>query len=315
MKPTPTLLRNALLLLWGAAVFSGAANAQNAFAPPSGADGYCELGAPATIACVRQGLITNDQLSSAVVVNSPSNHLEKLFREFTNTTPEAYAEAKTRLAGILRHAQSQSAEMGVASPVMYVSMMKTQATQTREGKDFILLNKDAFRLAVQSDEAAEDLKVSLSRELAHIRNGDTSPPAIARLRNNPAASREASVRADLEGAGPLGTRNPIGATNAIEHDMRLELHTLVFAKDNTVGDLDPNRLSDRDYKRISDEHMRVYGDPHTFAAWDRIVALRKESRLMAEYEQAHTVRTHADRESESQWLVAQILPDAMRGGR
>jgi hypothetical protein len=191
---------------------------------------------------------------------------------------------------------------------MYVSMMKTQATQTREGKDFILLNKDAFRLAVQSDEAAEDLKVSLSRELAHIRNGDTSPSGIVRLRNNPAASREASVRADLEGAGPLGTRNPIGATAAIEHDMRLELHKLVFVKDNTVGDLDPNRLSDRDYKRISDEHVRVYNnDPHTVAAWDRIEALRKEARLMAEFERTHAVRTHADREDESKWLVDQIL--------
>jgi hypothetical protein len=45
------------------------------------------------------------------------------------------------------------------------------------------------------------------------------------------------------------------------------------------------------------------------------MALRKEARLMSEYEQTHTVRSHTDREAESKWLVAQILPDAMRGGQ
>jgi hypothetical protein len=30
---------------------------------------------------------------------------------------------------------------------------------------------------------------------------------------------------------------------------------------------------------------------------------------MADYDQAHAVRTHADREAESKWLVDQILPD------
>jgi hypothetical protein len=46
-----------------------------------------------------------------------------------------------------------------------------------------------------------------------------------------------------------------------------------------------------------------------------VIALRRESRLMAEYEQTHAVRSHADREAESKWLVAQILQDAMRGGQ
>jgi hypothetical protein len=168
--------------------------------------------------------------------------------------------------------------MGIAQPDMYVSMLPTQAQQTTEGKSFILVNKDAFGLAVLADDAAENLKSSISRELAHIRNGDTSAAAVARHHNEPATSREAGLRADLEGAGPLGNRNPIAAAVVIESEMRLELHRLVFMKDNTVSDLDPNQLSDRDYKRISDEHVRIYnGDPGNVAAWDRIVSLRKEA--------------------------------------
>jgi hypothetical protein len=40
--------------------------------------------------------------------------------------------------------------------------------------------------------------------------------------------------------------------------------------------------------------------------WDRIVALRKEAQLMKEYERMHFVRSHADREAESQWPVEQV---------
>jgi len=61
--------------------------------------------------------------------------------------------------------------------------------------------------------------------------------------------------------------------------------------------------------------VRVANDVLNLAPWDRIMALRKEARLMSEYEQTHTVRSHTDREAESKWLVAQILPDAMRGGQ
>lgn len=314
MKTPPALFRNALLLLWGAAVLSCDANAQSAFAA-SGADDNCASWTPSTISCVRKYMITDSQLSEAIVRNSPAIHLEKVFSTFSAPDPEAYAAAKNRLDGIMRHTESQAAEMGVARPVMYISMLNTQAVETREGTRFILINKDAFRLAVLADDGAEWMKIGISRELAHIRNGDTAPAAIVKVHNDPANSREATLRADLEGAGPLGVRNPIAATAAIENDMRAELHKLAFVKGNLLDDLDPNRLSDRDYKRISDEHTRIYDDPHALAAWDRIVALRKESRLMAEYERTHTVRSHADREAESKWLVDQILSDATRGGQ
>jgi hypothetical protein len=194
-------------------------------------------------------------------------------------------------------------------------MLTTQATQTKEGKDFVLVNRNAFRTAVLSDEGAEKLKLSLGRELSRIRYGDTVPHVVADLHNHPAESREAGLRADLEGAGPLGAKNPIAFAAAIEDELRSELHKLIFIKGTTLDDLDANRLSDRDYKRISDEHVRVANDVLNLAPWDRIMALRKEARLMSEYEQTHTVRSHTDREAESKWLVAQILPDAMRGGQ
>jgi hypothetical protein len=63
MTLPPTLFRNALLLVWGAVVLSGAANSQNAFAPASRVDESCALGAPSTIACVRESKITDRQLS------------------------------------------------------------------------------------------------------------------------------------------------------------------------------------------------------------------------------------------------------------
>jgi hypothetical protein len=51
--------------------------------------------------------------------------------------------------------------------------------------------------------------------------------------------------------------------------------------------------------------MRASGSVLNLAPWERIVALRKEHRLMSEYEQAHAVRSHGDREVESKWLVDQ----------
>jgi hypothetical protein len=313
MKPTPPLFRKAILLLCSAAAWSalsGEANAQSASAP---ADQFCA--SPSTIACARKEMITDDQLRSAVATNSLANHLEKIFSEFSAPDPEAYASAKNRLTGILTYAEAHAAEMGIAVPHMYVSAVATQAAQTSEGTIFIPVNKDAFRLAVLADDGAKKLKLVLDREFAHIRNGDTSPSAVALHHNDPATSREAGLRADLEGAGPLGAKDPIAATAAIEAEMRTELHRIAFFKDTTVGDLDPGHLSDRDYKRISDEHQRTLSDRSSLAPWDRVIALRRESRLMAEYEQTHAVRNHSDREAESKWLVAQILPDAMRAGQ
>jgi hypothetical protein len=255
-------------------------------------------------------------LKSSVAANNPSSRLEKIFSEFSAPDPEAYAAAKNRLAGIFAYAQAHAAEMGIAMPEMYVSTVPIQATQTSEGTIFIPVDKNAFRLAVLTDAGAQRLKLALDRELAHIRNGDTSPSAVASHHNDPATSREAGLRAELESAGPLGAKDPIAATTVIEFAMREEFQTrLMFAKGNTVSDIDPNRLSDRDYKRLSDEHTRVYYDSHALSAWDRIMALRKEARLMAEYEQTHAVRTHSDRKAESKWLVAQVLPDALRASQ
>ncbi|MBV9504763.1 MAG: hypothetical protein JO323_07125 [Acidobacteriia bacterium] len=312
MKTSPALSSKAILLLCSAAawnILSGTASAEDTVRLTECVGLNCTDATTWTVPYVRQSLmITNAQLDSSVAANNPAKQLEKIFSEFTDSDSEAYAEAKARLAGILQYAASQSAEMGITTPVLYVSMVPTKAAQTAEGKTFIPVNKDIFRLAVLADIGAEDLKVSLSREIAHIRDGDTSAAAVVKHHNDPATSREAALRADLIGAGPIGAKNPIAATMTIEHDMRIELHGLVFVNGNTVADLDPNQLSDRDYKRISDEHTRIYnGDPHNVAAWDRIVALRKENRMMAEYEQTHTVRTHTDREAESKWLVDQIL--------
>jgi hypothetical protein len=307
MMHAPALLRKALLLVSSAAlfsVFSWEANAQNASAS---AGERCT--SPTTIPCARAWMITDDQLREAVAVNSLPNHLEKIFSAFTTSDPPAYAAAKQRLAGILQHAESQSGEMGITHPVMYVSGLTTQAAQTREGKNFVFINKDAFRLAMLTDDGAERMRLSVSREFARIRNGDTSPAAMVKHHNDPAASREAGLRADLEGAGPLGAKNPIAAAAAIQSDMREELHKLVFIRGNLVDDLDPNRLSDRDYKRIADEHVRIADDIYTLNAWERIIALRKEARMLAEYEQTRAVRTHSDREAESKWLVEQVLRD------
>jgi hypothetical protein len=305
MKPAAPALRTTLFLLCGVAAlfaFSGDADAQS--------DDDCPLGTPSTVGCERKYMITDAQLNEAIAYNSPSIHLEKIFHDFSAPDPEAYAAAKKRLDGVVRHTESQAAEMGIASPVMYVTAINTQAAQTREGTAFLLINKNAFRLAVLTDEGAQRMKMWISRELARIRNGDTSPSAIAQHHNDPANSREAALRADLEGAGPLGAKDPIAATAAIQYSMREDLQArLMFVKRNTVNDIDPNRLSDRDYKRISDEYTRVYYDSHAFSAWDRIMALRKEARLMSEYEQTHAVRSHADRETESKWVVDQILRD------
>jgi hypothetical protein len=280
--------------------FSCTADAQTA----SGADDECPLGTPSKAACVRKYMITDAQLQEAVAYNSLSNHLETIYKDFgADVSPGSYDMSKKRLSWIVQFAADQSFEMGIMPiPDMYVSMLTTQATQTKEGKDFVLVNRNAFRTAVLSDEGAEKLKLSLG----HV---------VADLHNHPAESREAGLRADLEGAGPLGAKNPIAFAAAIEDELRSELHKLIFIKGTTLDDLDANRLSDRDYKRISDEHVRVANDVLNLAPWDRIMALRKEARLMSEYEQTHTVRSHTDREAESKWLVAQILPDAMRGGQ
>jgi len=90
--------------------------------------------------------------------------------------------------------------------------------------------------------------------------GDTVPHVRRRSPQPSAESREAGLRADLEGAGPLGAKNPIAFAAAIEDELRSELHKLIFIKGTTLDDLDANRLSDRDYKRISDEHVRVAND-------------------------------------------------------
>jgi hypothetical protein len=319
MTPAPALFRKSFLLLcaasWGALSFS--ASAENGIHLTECVGVACNDFTTWTLPYVRQlMMITDEQLKSSVAANSLGGRLEKIFSEFSAPDPEAYAAAKNRLAGILAYAQAHAAEMGIAMPEMYVSTVATQATQTSEGTIFIPVDRNAFRLAVLTDAGAQRLKLALDRELAHIRNGDTSPSGVALHHNNPASSREAGLRAEIEAAGPLGAKDPIAATTVIEFAMREEFQTrLMFAKGNTVDDIDPNRLSDRDYKRISDEHERAFSDHSTFAPWDRIVALRKEAGLMSEYEQTHAVRSHADREAESKWLVAQILPDAMWGGR
>jgi hypothetical protein len=311
MNPASRALRKSLLMLYSLAAliaFSCDADAQTA-----GANDECPLGTPWTVACVRKYMITDEQLREAVAYNSLPNHLEKIYKELgADISPGSYERSKKRLSGIVQFAADQSFEMGVAFPDMHVGMLSTQAMQTKEGKNFVLVNQNAFRTAVLSDEGAEKLKLSLGRELSRIRYGDTFASAVADLHNHPADSREAGLRADLEGAGPLGAKNPIAFSAAIQDELRTELHRLIFLKGTTLDDLDANRLSDRDYKRISDEHQRVTNDVFNLSPWDRIMALRKEARLMSEYEQTHTVRSHADREAESKWLVAQILPEALR---
>jgi len=313
MKPAAPALRKTRLMLCSAAAFivlSGNADAQNA---AGSADDDCPLATPYTIACVQRSMITNDQLREAVSYSSLTNHFEKVLSEqpASDSAPdsEAYRGAKKRLDGILQYAADQSAEMAIARPDLYVGMLPTQALQTREGKPFVLVNKNAFKLAMLTDAGAAQLKLSFSREFAHIRNGHTSPSAIAQHHNDAASSREAELRADLEGAGPLGAKDPIAVTAYIEDNLRDELQKLVFFKGSRLNDVDPNRLSDRDYRAISDEHEARYGNPFHLSPWDRIVALHRESRLMSEYERTHTVRTHSEREAESKWLVDQILRD------
>ncbi len=313
MKRSAPALPKTLLTLCFVALLGIGGNAASQ-AANDGAGDDCPFGPPSTVACVRKYMITDAQLNSAVETNSLANHLEKIYKELgSDASPGSYAAAKKRLDGIRQYAADQSSEWAVPTPSMYVSMMPTQADQTREGQNFILVNKYVFRTAVLSDEGAEKLRLSLSREFARIRNGDTSPSAVANHHTNPAASREAGLRADLEGAGPMGARNPIAMTFAIEDELRSDLHKLVFFKGSDLDDIEANRISDRDYKRISDEHVRAYNDVFNVSPWDRIMALRKESRLMAEYEQTHAVRSPADRNAESKWLVAQILSDAIRG--
>jgi hypothetical protein len=130
------------------------------------------------------------------------------------------------------------------------------------------VNKDAFKVAILTDEGAEKLKLSLGREFARIRNGDTSPSVTANHNNNPATSREAGLRADLEGVGPLGVKNPIAATAYIEDNLRDELHRLVFFKGTNLDDLDANRLSDREAESkwlvdqiLRDSQCKIQMDP------------------------------------------------------
>jgi hypothetical protein len=260
-----------------------------------------------TLDDVHKFMISNEQLHTAVVVNSMANHLEKTFNEFTTSDPPALAAAKQRLATIEQFVKRTSAEMNIPVPTVYVSGLATESAQTLEGQDFILVNKDKFRLAILADAAAANLKSTLAYQLARIRDRDTSASAVLSHHNDPAASREAELRAELEGAGPLGAHDPIAATITLDARMRDEVHRLVFFKGNTLGDMDPNRLSDRDYKQISDDYVRFSDDIYKLTFWDRIVALRKEAQLVNEYEQTHSVRRHADREVESQWLVEQVV--------
>jgi hypothetical protein len=144
MNPIATLFRKSLFLLCSAAswsVLSCNASAQRP-APLTECVGVsCNDSTTWTIPYVRQSLmITNDQLNSALAANSLANHLEKIFSEFFTSDSEAYAAARKRLDGIMRHAESESAEMVGAMPDMYVSMLGTQAAQTSEGKPFVLVN-------------------------------------------------------------------------------------------------------------------------------------------------------------------------------
>ena len=309
MKP-PTLSRKTLLLLCGAAcILACEASAQSALPPTGGADEDCTLATPYTVACVEKYMITNDQLQSAVSAHSLANSLETLHKQMGDT-PE-FDGARRRLADIMQSAKDEAVEMGIATPDMYVSMLTTQAAQTREGKDFVLVNEKELNLSLNTDIGADRLKVSLGRELAHIRNGDTAPSAVAHYRNDAASSREAELRAELEGSGPLGGFRPLSAIDYAKDRLRDELQKLVFFKGSTLNDIDPNRLSDRDYKAISDEHEARYGNPFHLSPWERIVALRRELDLMLQYGLSHEVRTHSDREAESKWLVDQILHDSL----
>jgi hypothetical protein len=260
-----------------------------------------------TLDDVHKFMITDEQLHSAAVVNSPENHLDQIFKKFTTSDPPALAGAKQRLATIEQFLKQKSAEMTIPVPTVYISGLTTDAQQTLEGQDFILVNKDKFGMAILTDDGAENLINALACQLARIRQRDTLASAVLSHHNDPAASREAELRAELEGAGPLGTNNPIAATATLQDQMRLEVHRLIFVKGNNLGDMDPNRLSDRDYKQISDDYVKFSDDIFRLTFWDRIVALRKEYRLKTEYEQTHSVRSHADREAESEWLVEQVV--------
>jgi hypothetical protein len=78
-------------------------------------------------------MITNDQLKVAIAYNSLTHHLEKVFKDLGTTSPGSYAAAKKRIDGIVQYAAGQSSEMALPTPEVYVSMLTTQADQTKEG--------------------------------------------------------------------------------------------------------------------------------------------------------------------------------------
>src|SRR5882724_3239424 len=87
MKPAPTLFCKAILLLCSAAawsVLSSNASAENRPALTECVGLKCNDFTTWNVPYVRQSvMITDDQLKLAVLANSLSNHLEKIFSEFS----------------------------------------------------------------------------------------------------------------------------------------------------------------------------------------------------------------------------------------
>jgi hypothetical protein len=264
-----------------------------------------------TVQDVRDRMITNEQLKKDVEKRNQQAYLDGLHRTMGDT-PE-FANVQRHYDELMQTIAREEKERGTGKIDMLIGteIATTSANQTREGRNYLLINEKEFKAALLTDAGMEPLKATLGHEITHVVHGDNTPANEVREHNDRAYSRMVEMRADLEGSGPQGMHNPQGAIDFFEGKLRAMFPKLRNLPGSGLTNADPSHLTDADYKKLSDLNAGFQTPDHP-SAWDRITALREEATLMAQYESTHTVRTQADREAEAREVVGRVMRD-MRG--
>lgn len=225
-----------------------------------------------------------------------------------------------RLQELVGYTQSAAQEMGMNKVEVHIlvpgALGKDGAAanvlfsaESKESTGHIFIRSDVAEELLSSKEDMAGLKGMVGHELAHLAARDSAPRAVAEreyiaqvFEKHPEWDLER--RADLVGAGPLGSHDPKTFAEA----MRASVIGL-YNSEHPETYISPYAPSNADMQKVG--YWQIGKDPQHPDIRQRTQALEKMDGLMKAYEAEHHVVSHEDRVREAKWLEEQMG----RGGK
>jgi len=212
--------------------------------------------------------------------------------------------------------RDMAGRMGISpAPDIYIAVNSdeggpAESMETREGRRIVILQADF----VENTWPFADKESVVGHELTHLRNKDMEPQKLI-LSLNPSYSQQEEKRADLIGAGALGSDNPRALSDYFKNTLALDI--LLYGMGHADGSDTPSADPVDDFRKaITWINKQDTAHP---PLTDRIRALRKEAWLMEEVANPDRLPfvgrladiRHQTHERLTQERTAEIMADAV----